>query len=140
MDTAIEFQLWDQEQKKMFGQEDCRQRSSMAELYGLVALAIRKEDLGQSSPYIMLPYTGRKDHNGKKLFAGDLITTHYLQDHFLWVVVWDPAVLQWYANPIYGINSRPAHLAGFWDMGISRVIKKGNVYTHPELLTEQLHG
>ena len=88
----------------------------------------------QVIPNTVGQYTGLKDKNGKMIFEGDIIESHYDSLYPDNVTI---EVVKWYQNGwcIQEGNFLPDSLYGESDLTVSKVI--GNIYDNPYLLKEE---
>lgn len=133
----IKFRAWDKTENKMARNVEELLFNSKG-LYGVVLNHMGFEFRRRLKDVILEQYTGLKDKNGKEIYEGDIIRTHFSFSH---EVVQEPFIIQWNKDKAMfeGVKQNPEqneYLRSFSFFPEQRFIYEviGNVHDDPELL------
>ena len=133
----IKYRAWDKTENRMARNVEELKFNSKG-LYAVVLNHMGFEFKRRTMDVELMQYTGLKDKNGKEIYEGDIIRTHFSFSH---EVVQEPFIIQWNKDKAMfeGIKQNPEqneYLRSFSFFPEQRYIYEviGNIHENPELL------
>lgn len=133
----IKYRIWDEKVKRYVQDEDWYYLSDDGELWNIYSYYYEmSKDLCDPERYIIEQYTGLKDKNGKEIYEGDVVRTHFSFGH---EVTQEPFIIKWNKERAMFEGSKPIendYLVTFSFFPEQRFLYEiiGNIHENPELL------